>query len=185
MQTFRSFVVSQPVREILSRRFLQTSSILNIKVGDRIPSVDLFEGAPDKKVNTSEFSKGKVVIFGVPGAFTPTCSNDHVPTFLKTADEIKKKGVSSIVCVAVNDPFVMSAWGKSLDPSAKIRFLADTTGAFAKALDLTLDLTAVLGNVRNKRFALVAENGVVKGINVEPDGAGLSCSRGTDILKLL
>uniref|UniRef100_A0A0B7B6P2 Peroxiredoxin-5 n=1 Tax=Arion vulgaris TaxID=1028688 RepID=A0A0B7B6P2_9EUPU len=156
-----------------------------IEVGQDLPVVDLFEGTPDKKVNTSEFLKGKVVIFGVPGAFTPTCSKDHVPGFLKSVEAIKLKDVKTVVCVSVNDPFVMAAWGKSLDPSGSIQFLADTTGAFARALDLTVDLTAVLGNVRSKRYALVVENGKIKGINVEPDGTGLTCSRGADILKLL
>lgn len=157
-----------------------------IKVNDKLPAVDLFENSPDGKVNSGDaLSKGKVVIFGVPGAFTPTCSNDHVPSFLKTVDELKAKGVNTIACVSVNDPFVMSAWGKSLDPSGKIRFLADTTGAFAKELDVAFDLTAVLGNVRSKRFALVVQDGVVKGVNVEPDGAGFTCTAADAVLKML
>ncbi|CAL1526208.1 unnamed protein product [Lymnaea stagnalis] len=187
MQCIRSIVVPTLLRQGCSQRFIQTTSVLNmpIKVGDKLPAVDLYEGAPDKKVNTSNFSSGKVVIFGVPGAFTPTCSKDHVPGFLQSVEAIRAKGVSNIVCVSVNDPFVMDAWGKSLDPSGKIRFLADTCGQFTKALDLTIDLSAVLGNVRSKRYALVVENGVIKGINLEPDGTGLTCSRGSDILKLL
>merc|ERR1712180_430061 len=109
-------------------RFIQTSNSVNmpVKVGDKLPSVDLFDGAPDSKVNTGDLSKGKTVIFGVPGAFTPTCSKDHVPGFLGLVDDLKAKGVDNIVCVSVNDPFVMDAWAKDLDPGKKIRFLADT-----------------------------------------------------------
>jgi len=157
-----------------------------ISVGEKLPAVDLFEGAPDAKVNTgADLSKGKTVIFGVPGAFTPTCSNDHVPGFLADVDALKAKGVDNIVCVSVNDPFVMASWGKSLDPGNKIKFLADTCGTFTKALDMEFDLTAVLGNVRCKRFALVAQDGVVKGVNVEPDGAGLTCSKASEVLKMV
>lgn len=155
-----------------------------LKVGDKLPSVDLFEGNPDGKVNTADL-KGKVVIFGVPGAFTPTCDKDHAPDFIKNVDAMKAKGVSSVVCVAVNDPFVMAAWGQSLGATGKVRFLADTCADFAKKADVAVDLTAVLGNVRSKRFAMVAEDGVVKGISVEPDGTGYTCSKPADIMKLL
>ncbi|XP_059156375.1 peroxiredoxin-5, mitochondrial-like [Physella acuta] len=175
------------LRKVFAKRLIQTSSILNmpIKAGDKLPQVDLYEGAPDKKVNTKEFSNGKYVIFGVPGAFTPTCHNDHVPGFLKSVSALQDKGVKKVICVAVNDPFVTAAWGKSLDASGKIQFLADTCGAFTKAIDLSLDLTAVLGSVRSKRYAMVVENGVVKAISVEPDGTGHTCSKGDDILKLV
>merc|ERR1712212_381067 len=149
-------------------RLISTTNTLNmpLKVGDKLPAVDLFEDNPGNKVNTADL-KGKVVIFGVPGAFTPTCNNDHAPAFIKDSDALKAKGVSEIVCVSVNDPFVMGAWGSSLGGSGKVRFLADTCGEFAKQADLSVDLAAVLGNARCKRFALVAEDGVVTGINVE------------------
>ena len=148
-------------------RLLQTSSSLNmpVKAGDKLPSVDLFDGTQDNKVNTgADLSKGKTVIFGVPGVFTPTCSKDHVPGFLDLVDDLKAKGVDNIACVSINDPFVIAAWGKCQDHGNEIRFLADTCGAFTKEFDLAFDLTAVLGNVRCKRFALVAEDGVVKGV---------------------
>jgi len=178
----------RPAARVVERRFIQTSSAVNmpIKSGDKLPAVDLFEGAPDKKVNTgAEISKGKTVIFGVPGAFTPTCSNDHVPGFLSSIDALKAKGVDNIVCVSVNDPFVMAAWGKDLDPGNKIRFLADTCGAFTKELDLEFDVAAVLGNVRCKRFALVAQDGVVTAVSVEADGGGLTCSKASEVLNML
>ncbi|KAK7504281.1 hypothetical protein BaRGS_00004585 [Batillaria attramentaria] len=168
-------------------RLISTTNSLDmpLKEGDKLPSVDLFEGNPGKKVNTSELSKGKVVIFGVPGAFTPTCSAEHAPSFIKQADALKKKGVNSIVCVSVNDPFVMEAWGKSLGAGDKVRFLADTCAEFVKKADLSVDLSAVLGNVRSKRFAMVVEDGVVKGMKLEPDGTGLTCSKADDVLSFL
>ncbi|XP_076442627.1 peroxiredoxin-5, mitochondrial-like [Babylonia areolata] len=167
-------------------RLISTTPALNmpLKAGDKLPSVDLYENNPGNKVNTSDL-KGKVIIFGVPGAFTPTCNNDHAPAFIKNADDLKKKGVSSIVCVSVNDPFVMESWGNALGAAGKVRFLADTTGEFVKKADLDIDLSAVLGNVRSKRFAMVVENGVVKGINVEPDGTGLTCSKPADVTQFL
>ncbi|KAL8604808.1 hypothetical protein ACOMHN_028436 [Nucella lapillus] len=167
-------------------RLISTTSPVNmpLKPGDKLPSADLFEGNPDAKVNTADL-KGKVVIFGVPGAFTPTCNKDHAPDFIKNAEALKGKGVGSVVCVAVNDPFVMAAWGQSLGAAGKVRFLADTCGDFVKKADLSTDLTAALGNIRSKRFVLVAEDGVVKAINVEPDGTGYSCSKPADVLKLL
>jgi len=164
-----------------------TSAAMPIKVGDNLPAVDLFENEPGKKVNTgAAFEEGKHVIFGVPGAFTPGCSMTHLPGFVENAEAMKAKGVSSVVCVSVNDPFVMGAWGKDQKADGKVRMLADTCGEFTKALDLELvDLTAVLGNVRCKRFSLVVENGVVTKVNVEPDGTGLTCSLAPEVMNQL
>jgi len=157
-----------------------------IKVGESLPSVDLFEGTPGGKVNTGDLVKGKkVLFFGVPGAFTPGCSKTHLPGYVEKADTIKGKGVSEIVCISVNDPFVMAAWGEAQGASGKIRMLADTTAEFTKALDLSLDVTAVLGGIRTKRFAMLVDNGVVKAIDVEPDGTGLTCSLSDNFIKNL
>merc|ERR1719153_1334186 len=148
-----------------------------VAVGDKIPSVDLFEGSPENKVNLADLCAGKkVVVFGVPGAFTPGCSKTHLPGYVSRAEELKGKGVDEIVCVAVNDPFVMEAWGKDQGAEGKVRMLADTCGDLTKALELELDLSAVLGNVRSKRFSMVVEDGKVTKLNVEPDGTGLTCS---------
>lgn len=117
----------------------------------------------------------KIIVFAVPGAFTPGCSKTHVPGFVQKADELKKSGIAEIVCVSVNDPFVMSAWGKDQNASGKVRMLADPAAAFTKAANLSIDLPP-LGGVRSKRYSMVVENGVVKSLNVEPDGTGLSCS---------
>ncbi|XP_045170978.2 peroxiredoxin-5, mitochondrial-like [Mercenaria mercenaria] len=157
-----------------------------IKVGDSLPNVDLFEGNPGNKVNTKEaFGKGKHVIISVVGAFTPTCQVDHMPTFVTDYDKLKAKGVDSINCFAVNDPFVMEAFGKALNADGKVRFLADTTAEFTNALDLSLDLTAILGNIRSQRFAMVVQDGKVTGINVESDSTKAACSKSSDIFNLL
>ncbi|KAK3773522.1 hypothetical protein RRG08_022235 [Elysia crispata] len=188
----------QALRQLISRpalrytqlshiqRCLQTSSILDmpIKVGDSLPSVELMKGTPNDKVDISKYA-GKIVIFGVPGAFTPTCSKDHAPAFVNSVDALKAKGVASVICVSVNDPFVMTAWGENLDKGNKIEFLADTCGDFTKAIGLELDATPLLGNIRCKRFSMVVDDGKVKALSVEPDGTGLTCSRAQDILKMV
>lgn len=154
-----------------------------IKEGDSLPSVDLFEGAPDKKVNLAEACKeGKYVVFGVPGAFTPGCSKTHLPGYLEKAEELKGQGVKEVFCIAVNDPFVMGAWGEAHKATDKVRMLADTCGDFTKAAGLELDLSKVLGSVRCKRFSLVVENGVATKVNIEPDGTGLTCSLAEKLL---
>merc|ERR1719312_654622 len=154
-----------------------------IQAGDAIPSGDLFEGAPDKKVNLAEeCSKGKNIIFGVPGAFTPGCSKTHLPGYVAKAEELKGKGVSQIFCVSVNDPFVMAAWGENRNAGGKVRMLADTCGALTKALDLELDLSGVLGSVRCKRFSILVEDGKATKVNVEPDNTGLTCSLAENII---
>merc|ERR1712223_1198427 len=155
-----------------------TISMAPVKVGDSVPSVDLFEGAPDQKVNLADVCKdGKVVVFGVPGAFTPGCSKTHLPGYVEGADSLKAKGIKEIICVSVNDPFVMAAWGKDQNADGKVRMLADTCGDLTKALDLELSKVApVLGNARCKRFSMVTEDGKVTQVNVEEDGTGLTCS---------
>merc|ERR1712038_67106 len=155
-----------------------TIKMAPVQVGDAVPNVDLFEGAPDKKVNLADVCKdGKVVVFGVPGAFTPGCSKTHLPGYVEGADSLKAKGIKEIICVAVNDPFVMAAWGKDQNADGKVRMLADTCGDLTKALDLELAKVApVLGNIRCKRFSLVTEDGKVSQVNIEEDGTGLTCS---------
>jgi len=157
-----------------------------IKVGDQLPSVELFEDSPGNKVNIAELAAGKkVVIFGVPGAFTPGCSKTHLPGYVTDAEKIRAKGVDEVICVSVNDPFVMAAWGRDQGAAGKVRMLADTCGAFAKAADLELDLSAVLGSVRVKRFSMLVDDGKVAALNVEPDGTGMTCSLAGNILSQL
>merc|ERR1712141_768341 len=155
-----------------------TTKMAPVQVGDAVPNVDLFEGTPGDKVNLAEVCKdGKVVIFGVPGAFTPGCSKTHLPGYVQDADKLKGAGVKEIFCVSVNDPFVMGAWGKDQKADGKVRMLADTCGDLTKAWEIGLDkVVPVLGNVRCKRFSMVTEGGKVTQVNVEEDGTGLTCS---------
>lgn len=146
---------------------------MTIKVGDSIPSMKLTEATPDgpKEVSTDDIFKGKkVVLFAVPGAFTPTCSAKHMPSFLQNIDQLKKKGVDTIACVAVNDAFVMNAWAKDQGTGGKVVMLADGSGQFTKALGLELDLNARGLGTRSQRYALVAENGKVTHLGVEAPG---------------
>uniref|UniRef100_A0A6B2E6T9 Peroxiredoxin-5 n=1 Tax=Phlebotomus kandelakii TaxID=1109342 RepID=A0A6B2E6T9_9DIPT len=164
-------------------RAFSTSKMVQIKEGDKLPSADLFEDSPANKVNTTDLCRGKkVILFAVPGAFTPGCSKTHLPGYVDKADDLKGQGVSEIVCVSVNDPFVMSAWGKDHSAAGKVRMLADPSGVFTKAMDLGVDLPP-LGGFRSKRYSMVVEDGTVKSLNVEPDGTGLTCSL-ADKLKL-
>uniref|UniRef100_A0A0K8SP46 Peroxiredoxin-5 n=2 Tax=Lygus hesperus TaxID=30085 RepID=A0A0K8SP46_LYGHE len=147
-----------------------------VQVGDKIPSVDLYENSPAEKVNTETLCSGKtVVLFAVPGAFTPGCSKTHLPGYVSDADNLKSNGVDEIVCVSVNDPFVMAAWGQEHKVNGKVRMLADPSAAFTKAVDLATDLPP-LGGTRSKRYSMVIKDGVVTELNVEPDGTGLTCS---------
>ncbi|XP_013187343.1 peroxiredoxin-5, mitochondrial [Amyelois transitella] len=147
-----------------------------IKVGDSLPSADLFEDSPANKVNVCELTSGKkVVLFAVPGAFTPGCSKTHLPGYVQNADKLKSEGVAEIVCVSVNDPYVMAAWGAQHNTKGKIRMLADPSGNFIKKLELGTELPP-LGGFRSKRFSMVINDSVVEELNVEPDGTGLSCS---------
>lgn len=172
---------------IFGRNFLTSSGLkMPIKPGDKLPSIDLYENLPDTALNISELFKGKKgIIFAVPGAFTPGCSQTHLPGYLEDYEKFKLKGIDIIACVSVNDPFVMAAWGKDHKADGKIRMLADTKGDFTKAIKMDFDATSFLGNHRSKRYSMVVEDSVVTYINVEPDGTGLSCSLANKILKLI
>lgn len=143
-----------------------------IKAGDKIPSVTLTHMTPDgpKPITSDELFKGKkVVLFALPGAFTPTCSASHLPGFVVNADKIKAKGVDEVVCLSVNDAFVMDAWGKTQN-AEELHMVGDGNADFAKAVGLELDLTPRGMGVRLQRFAMIVEDGVVKHINVEEPG---------------
>jgi glutaredoxin/glutathione-dependent peroxiredoxin len=146
---------------------------MTIKVGDKMPEgtlMQLGESGPSP-ISTSELFKGKkVALFGLPGAFTPTCSAKHVPSYLGNADKLKAKGVDKIVCMSVNDAFVMGAWGKDQKADNKVRMMADGSALFTKALGLEMDLTARGMGVRSQRYAMVVDNGVVRALNVEAPG---------------
>ena len=156
-----------------------------IKVGDTVPSVKIMQATAEgpKEVDTGELFAGKtVVLFGVPGAFTPTCSAKHLPGFVQQADAYKAKGVDVIACMAVNDAFVMGAWGKDQGITDQVVMLADGAAAFTKALGLECALTARGLGVRCQRFALVAKNGKVTHVGVEAPGA-FEVSKAEEVIK--
>ncbi|XP_053988968.1 peroxiredoxin-5, mitochondrial [Hylaeus volcanicus] len=163
------------------RNFRVSSQNMVIAVGDKLPGIDLFEDSPANKVNLAKIAAGKkIVVFAVPGAFTPGCSKTHLPGFIQKATDLRSKGIAEIFCIAVNDPFVMAAWGKEHGADGKVRMLADPTAQFTDALQLSVDLP-VLGGKRSKRYSMVLEDGVVKELNIEPDNTGLSCSLAENI----
>ncbi|MFT6234629.1 MAG: 2-Cys peroxiredoxin 5 [Myxococcota bacterium] len=156
-----------------------------ISVGDSLPTATLHETSPGDAINPSEvFRSGKVLLFGVPGAFTPGCDQTHLPGYINDREKYAAKGIDTIACISVNDAFVMQAWGKHSGAADKVRMLADPQGEFVTAMGLDVD-AAVLGGTRSKRFAMVVENGKVTHLQVEPDGFGLTCSLSENILAEL
>ena len=144
-----------------------------IKVGDKIPSVKLKTMTKDgmKEMTSDEiFGKGKVVMFALPGAFTPTCSAKHLPGFVSKAADIRGKGVDKIACLSVNDAFVMNAWAKDQNVGDSVLMLADGNADFTKAMGLEMDGSGFGMGLRSKRYAIVTENGVVKHLAVENPG---------------
>ncbi|MSP67186.1 MAG: peroxiredoxin [Alphaproteobacteria bacterium] len=144
-----------------------------IQVGQRMPSVTLrvMTDAGVKEVATGDLFKGKkVALFGVPGAFTPTCSAKHLPSYIDNSAKLKEKGVDAIACVSVNDAFVMGAWGKAQNAGDKVMMLADGNGELAKQLGIELDASKNGLGMRNKRFSMLVEDGVVKQLNLEAAG---------------
>ena len=153
---------------------------MTIKVGDRLPAGQLWEFVEEEtagcSVGPNSFEvevlvKGKkIAVFGLPGAFTPTCSVKHVPGFMQHAADFKAKGVDEIWCLAVNDPFVMGAWGREQGAKGKLRMLADGSALYTKALGLELDLIARGLGMRMQRFSMLVDDGVVKSLNIEGPG---------------
>jgi peroxiredoxin len=146
---------------------------MTIKVGDRMPQGQftvMGANGPEPLTSKALFAGKKVVLFSVPGAFTPTCSAKHLPGYVEKAGALKKKGVDTIACLAVNDAFVMSAWGKAGNVGDKIVMLADGNGEYTRALGLELDATGFGMGKRGKRFSMIVEDGVVTHLNVEPAG---------------
>ncbi len=158
-----------------------------IKIGDRLPEAEFITMTADgtqKFTTDTVFAGRKVVLFAVPGAFTPTCSMNHLPGFVKEADAIKAKGVDTVACVSVNDVHVMNAWGRHSGADGKVLMLADGNGTFAKAVGLEFDLTANNMGHRSRRYSMIVDNGVVKALNVE-DKPGVNVSGADTILKQL
>lgn len=158
-----------------------------IKEGEAIPDVKLTEltdGKPSQ-VSLAELSRGKrVVVFAVPGAFTPTCSMKHLPGFVEQEQALRAKGVNEIVCLSVNDAFVMEAWGKSSSAGGKVRMLADGNGDFTRAVGLSLDASGFGMGQRSQRYAMILRDGKVEKMLVEP-GPGLNASSADSVLAHL
>jgi peroxiredoxin len=159
-----------------------------IKVGDRLPNatfrVMTTEG-PRPKPTDEVFKGKKVALFGVPGAFTPTCSNLHMPSFLNNIDAFKAKGVDTVAVTGVNDVFVMEAWKKATGADGKIDFLADGNGEFAKGIDLAFDGSAAGLGTRVKRFSMLVDDGVVKALAIEDAPGKCDLTSGEALLKQL
>jgi peroxiredoxin len=152
---------------------------MTIAIGSTIPDATLFEATEfgeacplsPAKVSVAEATRGKkVVVFGLPGAYTPTCSAKHVPGYVEKLPELKARGVDEVWCVSVNDGFVMAAWGRDLDAFGKVRMLGDGSGELARKLGLEVDLTSAGMGLRMRRFSMLVEDGVVKQLNVEAPG---------------
>jgi peroxiredoxin len=166
-----------------------------IKVGDKLPEGKLMESTefdsathcamPPKEVNVAEAARGKkIAIFGVPGAYTPTCSAKHVPGYVQSQSQLKSKGVDEIWCLATNDAFVMAHWGRDQKALGKIRFLGDGSAEWTKKLGLELDLNARGMGTRMSRFSMLVDNGVVKQLNVEAPGKFEVSDAGTMLKQL-
>jgi len=167
---------------------------MTIKVGDKLPPGKLSEYIEvetagctlgPNEFQVEDLTRGKkVAIFGLPGAFTPTCSAKHVPSYLANLDALKAKGVDEVICLSVNDAFVMGAWARDQKSVGKIRMMADGSAAYTKALGLELDLVARGMGVRCQRFSMLVDNGVVKTLNIEGPGK-FEVSDGETMLKQL
>ena len=160
---------------------------MTIAVGDKIPDVKVQVPGPEGPVpaQTGELlGKGRVVLFGLPGAFTPTCSDYHLPSFVLRAEDLQAKGVDKIACVSVNDAFVMKAWGEANEVGEKVTLVADGSALFTKALGLEVDLTGGGLGIRSKRYAAILDDGVVTDLAVE-DGLGMEVSSADSVLAKL
>ena len=146
---------------------------MTIAVGDKLPEAtltEMTENGPTPRTTADIFAGRKIAVFSVPGAFTPTCSAKHLPGFIDQADKFTAQGVDEIICMAVNDAFVMGAWGKAQNAAGKVSMLADGNGDFAKALGLSMDGTAYGMGMRGQRFSMIVEDSTVTTLNVEGPG---------------
>lgn len=158
-----------------------------IKIGDTLPELPLrrLNGATIEEINLKDRITGKkVVLFAVPGAFTPTCSKIHLPSFVKEADALKAKGIDEIYCVSVNDPYVLDVWGKVAHASGKVTLLSDGDGSFTKSMGLELESSPALG-LRSQRYVMILEDGIVKNLLTEPKASGCTVTCADHIVDIL
>jgi glutaredoxin/glutathione-dependent peroxiredoxin len=162
--------------------------MMAIQTGDPLPQANftvMTEGGPEVRTTDQIFQGRKVVLFGVPGAFTPLCYKNHLPGFLGNIDEFKARGVDAIAVTGVNDVFVMDAWAKHAGAEGKIIFLADGNGDFARTLGLTFDLTARGLGIRSQRYAMIVDNGIVRKLNIETAAGKVDASSAETLLTHL
>ena len=181
------FGVCDGCDELPERYSSERKEQLTIAVGDLIPDVEVQTMTDDgpKRVRAGEIlGSGKVVLFAVPGAFTPTCSDYHLPGFVQRAEDLRAKGVDTVACISVNDPFVMGAWGRDQNVGSSVLMLADGNGAFTESGGLKMDGSAFGLGQRSQRYALVIDDGVVSQVLVEPKG-GLDVSSADSVLAAL
>jgi len=161
---------------------------MTISIGDKLPEMShkVVDGNGVAEKTTAELFGGKTVaLFAVPGAFTPTCHQKHLPGFLENRDALSAKGVSDIYCLTVNDPFVTAAWAENAGAGGKISFIADGNGAFTKAVGMDIDLSVAQLGVRSKRYAMLVEDGTVKALNIEETPSSAERSSAQELLKAL
>ncbi|MEG9861141.1 MAG: peroxiredoxin [Parvularculales bacterium] len=161
---------------------------MTIKIGDKVPESTLMTMTDEgpRPVRTADLFGGKkVVLFALPGAFTPTCSNQHAPGFIRHAADIKARGVDTIACLSVNDAFVMGAWGDQLGADNKVMMLADGNGDFTKSLGLDFDGSSFGMGVRSQRYAMLVEDGVMKTLHLEPNPGEAHASGAEAMLEAL
>ncbi|XSG81001.1 MAG: peroxiredoxin [Methyloligella sp. ZOD6] len=159
---------------------------MTIAVGDRLPDATFMtigDQGPEKKSSSEVFSGKTVVLFAVPGAFTPTCHLQHLPGFIENAEALKEKGADTIACVSVNDAFVLDAWSDVAGARGKVTFLADPDAEFTKAIGMDFDASAVGLGTRSKRYAMLVEDGVVKVLNIEPSPGEAEESTASKLLE--
>lgn len=159
-----------------------------VQIGDSLPNAilrRLTDGGP-QEIAVADFCRGrKIVIFAVPGAFTPTCHRDHMPTYLEHADALRAKGIDEIACIAVNDMFVLDAWSKALDAAGKVTILSDGNGEFTQAVGLSFDGSGFGLGTRSKRYAMVVDDGVVQALEVEESPGACTVTKADSILAKL
>lgn len=162
---------------------------MTIKVGDKLPNATFRVLGTDgaKELTTADIFNGKkVVLIGMPGAFTPTCHRNHLPGYVEQAEQFRAKGVDTIAVTTTNDHFVMSAWSKASNADGKVIFLADGNGEFAKAIGLGFDASERgLGPVRSRRYSMLAENGVVKALNIEETAGKAEVTSAANLIKII
>ena len=159
---------------------------MKIKEGDELPDSKVFilsEDSPKEASVREIVGQGKVILFGLPGAFTPTCSAKHLPGFINSMNEIKKKGIHKVICISINDPFVMDAWGKDQNTQGKIIMLGDSNGEFTKRIGAELDLKVRGLGIRSERYTMLAEGGVVKKIVKEEIAGKCEITAAENFLK--